>query len=330
MTIESRAAMLSVPFRPAPFRGVLPALLAATLVLAGCAGMKTPSTTPVPPERPGDLETGTPAPSAASAEMRARLQRLQDSLVARGLMRQDGGGADTPFNARQLADNFIQIALYDEYVTRNGRLVSEVTPSHLRRWDQPVTMAVAFGDTIPEAQRKRDSRDISDYAARLARISGHSIRMAPPERANYTVLVLNEDDRRGYGDQLEALVPGIDPVSRTTILNLPSSTYCVVFAFSNGDASVYSRAVAVIRGEHPDRMRLSCIHEEIAQGLGLANDSPAARPSIFNDDEEFALLTRMDEMMLKMLYDPRLRPGMTPDEARPIVEQIAKELMGEA
>jgi hypothetical protein len=70
------------------------------------------------------------------------------------------------------------------------------------------------------------------------------------------------------------------------------------------------------------------MHEEIAQGLGLANDSPRARPSIFNDDEEFALLTRQDELMLKMLYNPALRPGMTLEEARPIVARLAAQLVG--
>jgi hypothetical protein len=70
------------------------------------------------------------------------------------------------------------------------------------------------------------------------------------------------------------------------------------------------------------------VHEEIAQGLGLPNDSPAARPSIFNDDEEFALLTRHDELLLRILYDERLSPGMEPDEARPIVRRIAEELVG--
>ena len=90
-----------------------------------------------------------------------------------------------------------------------------------------------------------------------------------------------------------------------------------------------SQAVAVIRAEHPDALRLSCIHEEIAQGLGLANDSPAARPSIFNDDEEFGLLTRHDELLLRILYDSRLSPGMTEEEARPVVEIIAAELLGE-
>ena len=110
--------------------------------------------------------------------------------------------------------------------------------------------------------------------------------------------------------------------------NLQRSTYCLVYAMSPGDSSVYNGAFALIRSEHPDLRRMACLHEEIAQGLGLANDHPQARPSIFNDDEEFALLTVMDEYMLRILYDPRLRPGMTEAEARPIVEQIATELVG--
>jgi hypothetical protein len=97
---------------------------------------------------------------------------------------------------------------------------------------------------------------------------------------------------------------------------------------SSGSSGSYVRAAAVVRAEHPDLMRLSCFHEEIAQGLGLANDSPSARPSIFNDDEEFALLTRMDELLLKMLYDPSLRPGMRPDQARATIFSLASRVMG--
>ena len=70
-------------------------------------------------------------------------------------------------------------------------------------------------------------------------------------------------------------------------------------------------------GQHP-----------LAQGLGLPNDSPRARPSIFNDDEEFALLTRMDEDMLRILYNPALRPGMSEAEARPIIYDLATKLVG--
>ena len=110
---------------------------------------------------------------------------------------------------------------------------------------------------------------------------------------------------------------------------MPRSIFCSVYAFSTGaDPSTYVAAVAVIRSEHPSTLRLSCLHEEIAQGLGLPNDSPLARPSVFNDDEEFGLLTRHDEYLLRMLYDPRMRTGMSEAEARPVAQIIAEELIG--
>ncbi len=102
-----------------------------------------------------------------------------------------------------------------------------------------------------------------------------------------------------------------------------------VSTFSTGSDTQFRKAVAVIRAEHPDLLRTACLHEEIAQGLGLSNDSPAARPSIFNDDEEFGLLTEHDELLLRILYDDRLVPGMTAAQARPIVAAIASELLEE-
>ena len=67
----------------------------------------------------------------------------------------------------------------------------------------------------------------------------------------------------------------------------------------------------------------------IVAKLSGISDSPGARPSIFNDDEEFALLTRHDELLLQMLYDPRLTPGLTADAARPTVRKLAAEATGE-
>jgi hypothetical protein len=108
---------------------------------------------------------------------------------------------------------------------------------------------------------------------------------------------------------------------------MPRSTYCLVFAWDPNDDGAYEKAVAVIRSEHPDLLRLSCIHEEMAQGMGLANDSPEARPSIFNDDEEFALLTQHDEKLLAILYDPRLTAGMSAADAMPVVREIASVMV---
>src|SRR5690606_4406072 len=196
----------------------------------------------------------------------------------------------------------------------------------LRRWQRPVRVGVEFGASIPAGQRVTDRANVAAYVARLARVSRHDVRM-DDSAPNYTVMFLNEDERRAIGPRLAQLVPGIDRLALRAVETMPPSTFCVVFAFSKGNGAEYERAIAIIRGEHPELLRLSCIHEELAQGLGLANDSPTARPSIFNDDEEFGLLTRQDELMLRILYDPRLRPGMTLAEARPIVEVIARELL---
>ena len=314
---------------PNPFRLRLGFVLLA--LLAGCTTVETgPVIVPPPSIRPGAPVFAEPeirAPSAESLAARAYYARVQANLQSQGLLRTDGGGRDTPYSARQLAESFLKIALYDEYVASNGALVARTTESRLRRWDAPVRLGIEFGPSVPAAQRVKDRGDLAAFGARLASASGHPVRL-DQGNANFTVLMLNEDERRSAGPLVQRIVPGIDRSAIRAIADMPPSTYCVVFAFAAGPEAAYSRALAVIRAEHPDLLRLSCIHEEVAQGMGLANDSPRARPSIFNDDEEFALLTRQDELMLKMLYDPRLRTGMSLSEARPVVATIAEELLG--
>ena len=91
--------------------------------------------------------------------------------------------------------------------------------------------------------------------------------------------------------------------------------------------SAISSALVIIRSELPTIMRRACIHEEIAQSLGLTNDSHFARPSIFNDDDEFATLTEFDEILLQILYDKRLSSGISRQEASQFVRQIANDVV---
>lgn len=164
------------------------------------------------------------------------------------------------------------------------------------------------------------------YVRRLARATGHPI--STGANPNFMVFFVSEDDRADTIAALATRIPGITRTNLAPILNLSDDIYCAVAAYATGpDKYTYTAAVAVIRAENPDLLRLSCIHEELAQGLGLANDSPAARPSIFNDDDEFALLTNHDEMLLSMLYDDRLKTGMTLLEADPVVRLLARETL---
>ena len=305
--------------------GALTALAACDVALAPPpAPVAAPAPGPVVPD-PARVATG---PALASPELAQRYRRLEAALLARGLLRTDGGGPDTPFTARQLADNFVRIALFSEYRDDGEGLVSEETESRLRRWEQPVRLEVRFGASVPPERQVMDRNQVLGFARRLAALTGLDIRPVA-SGGNFTVLFLSEEERRAFGPELRRLIPGITPAAERAFLDLPPDQLCIVIGQFGPDGVRYARAVALVRAEHPDLMRLACIHEEIAQGLGLANDSPRARPSIFNDDEEFALLTTHDELLLRMLYDPRLRPGMSAAEAAPIARRIAAELLGQ-
>lgn len=260
--------------------------------------------------------------SQKSALLRRYLNEVQQAQLSQGLLRQDGGGPDTPFSADILARNFEQIAFFNEY---DGNFTGRGGASPLRRWKGPVRMETLFGPGVPPSQRGSDTAEVRAYAKRLSRVTNHPI--STSGTPNFLIIVASEDDRAEMLTEAAARIPGITPASLRALRDMRRDTYCAVAAYALGpDPNVYTAAVAVIRSENPDLLRLSCFHEELAQGLGLANDSPSARPSIFNDDDEFALLTRHDELLLQMLYDPRLKPGMTAAQAAPITRIIAREL----
>ena len=315
-----------------PWRKAVTAL--AVLPLAACDLFVPAMQVPVPPERPADLIPAVATPLPPSDESRALARyytAVQNDLLTRGLLRIDGGGPDTPFTPDTLARNFETIAFYDEYSrSGSGTIRSNRVRGRLSRWDSPVRIGVEYGPSVPLSRRARDQARIDTYVPRLARITGHPVALTERNQ-NFHVFVAGEDDRAFLETRLQQLIPRISRSELDIFLDLPRSIYCLVVAFSSADTpQTYTRAVALIRAEHPDLVRQACIHEELAQGLGLANDSPAARPSIFNDDDEFALLTTHDELLLQMLYDPRLRPGMTADQARPVSRIIARDLMGQA
>lgn len=297
-----------------------------TLALSACV-MSAPDTSPRPEPR---VEEVAPVPTTASETSQSLMRYYRSAearLVGRGMLRTDGGGPDTPFTADELAANFERIALYDEYQYQNGRFVRRLTASTLRRWVAPIRMQSHFGPSVDAAQQSEDRAVLGTYATRLARLTGHPISTVN-SGGNFHILYMNSDSLAASEPLLRQLVPSINDATIREVQTLSRSTYCSIFAFSLSGTSEYIAAIAVIRDEHPDLLRRSCVHEEVAQGLGLPNDSPSARPSIFNDNQEFALLTGHDEQLLRLLYDPRLTIGLTPDQARATVRQIAGELVG--
>ena len=70
----------------------------------------------------------------------------------------------------------------------------------------------------------------------------------------------------------------------------------------------------------------TCLFEELMQVLGPAGDFYYLAGSIFNDDQIHLRPTAFDYLVLKTIYDPRLKPGLPADQAERIAHTILDDL----
>ena len=307
----------------------LVALVAALSAVAGCEAVRSREAAPAaaapvavaPPEPRAD-------PAAGPDPLVSFYKEVQGELTASGRMRLDTAPADAPFGVDELVRNFERIALYDEYVDMGGRFVRRESPALLRKWDQPVRVGVVIGPSVPPEIAARDREGVEAFTARLARLTGLDMRTTEGPDANFLVMILSSAEQALAAEATSTQFPDFQPAVLGALGGTPIDTFCTAYAFAEpGRPSAYAAVMVLIRAEHPPLTRASCVHEEMAQAMGLPNDSPDARPSLFNDSLEFAFLTDHDEILLRMLYDPRLRPGMTAAEVRPLLPAIARDAM---
>ncbi len=290
-------------------------LIAAAILLSGCVADR--STPPV--QTQAHIKT---------EEAREYYASLEEQLKEGGFLKTNGG-ADAGFSAKNLADNFERIALYNEFQLSGSKLVRSSRETRIRRWEDPIRVSINFGRSFPSRLRSADTAFIIDYLDRIRNATGHRIEVVQ-ERANFHIFVMNSEEISGIGARLAELNVPRSRLIGEQITFRPVESLCSVFAITeSGQDSRYLTAVVVVKAEHPELMRRACYHEEIAQGFGLTNDSFHARPSIFNDNEEYAYLTHHDELLLRMLYDPRIKSGMTRNQAMPVATMLARELRPE-
>lgn len=247
---------------------------------------------------------------------------VTSAVQAAGGMRTERAPADAPWDADDLARNFERIVFFTEFALEGGRLKPRETETRLLKWTGPIRYRLV-GDAVT-------LEDVDTYAAlarRLAAVTGLSIsRAGPDEDDNVLILILSRGARRQAADFLELANA---PARAGLLYRLRGDDYaipCAASVSTGPQGGAITHAIILIKAETSGLLRESCAHEEFAQALGPGNDSFEARPSIFNDDQEFALLTAHDEAILRVLYDPRMTPGMTRAEGMPVARAIIDEV----
>lgn len=243
-----------------------------------------------------------------------------DSLVSDGLMRIDVDAPDLPYTDDELADHFRRIALYHESDAGQVAGPSNRSPQPIHKWRGPVRYVL-----VGEGVTREDAAAIAAFGERVSEATGLEIGHAD-DAVNLFITITTTAERSELSEAMGAsgLAPLRDSFDRW---RRDPNWIC------GGNALISKRYPNEIVGGLifldagvSGRLREACLQEEFAQILGLFNDDPEVRPSLFTDTSEFARLTNHDAELLSILYDQRLKPGMSEAEAMRIVPAIIRDI----
>jgi hypothetical protein len=214
--------------------------------------------------------------------------------------------ADDPATRRLYVRNFEGVVFGREHGVPHRTLF---------RWTEPVRLrTVGF-------LRRSERAHLDGLIPLLRELSGLEIELNGPGPHNFTVYLVPGAGLAGAlaeETRADPRPPARPGESCFGVIRVEPATGAIVGAAAFIDRDLGSRTT------------VPCLTEEIAQGLGLPNDTDLVRHSVFNDRNAVDRLTFHDAMLIRALYDPRLRPGMAEDEAMALVPAILGELLAEA
>jgi hypothetical protein len=71
------------------------------------------------------------------------------------------------------------------------------------------------------------------------------------------------------------------------------------------------RAEVILPVDAGEFMFYDCAYEEFLQAMGPINDAASVPWTTFNDDVQMGFFATCDQYLLNILYDPRVKPGLT-------------------
>jgi Protein of unknown function (DUF2927) len=213
-------------------------------------------------------------------------------------------------------DEFVTIAL--------GREFGGPSEGQLVKWTQPVRVAVIGQRAnyyLPVVQQ---------HLADLRETTGHMISISDdPKAADVWVILVNKLDRGEIDKHRSIYRPFFrnDQSYNTQVSDIHEGKFralCLTTVKVKGREGIQS-GIIFIPLERGAPTVWQCVVEELAQLMGLPNDSDNVLDSIFNDRSPHISMTEKDRRMLRLLYEPRLKSGMKEPEVRRVAGEILRE-----
>lgn len=201
----------------------------------------------------------------------------------------------------QIATDFLDLTFEME----SGRPLPILT-----RFEGLITVRVA-GPATPQL-----NRDLDALIARLRNEAGLDIRRTESFDASIAVqLIPTRDLQRVAPNAACFVVPRVQSWSE-----LRAARNSGILDW--GTLERREKAAIFIPSDATPQETRDCLHEELAQALGPINDLYRLPDSIFNDDNIHAVLTGFDMLILRVLYAPDLRNGMSRDAVAKALPRI--------
>ena len=152
--------------------------------------------------------------------------QLEKKKLSMGLLRQDAGGSDTPFDEEDIIAAFEQLAFYNEYQVDENQLLPSSEPVSLGKWNSEINISTRFGNSVNFEQKRNDLKEINELLAVLSRVSKHKMRISEND-VNMFVIVGNQKEIVNLTGEISKQLFEFDPKRIPIVAQLPKEIHCM-------------------------------------------------------------------------------------------------------
>lgn len=210
------------------------------------------------------------------------------------------------FTDGEIIEGFLKTAFGAEY-----HLAGRV--DRIRKFDGPVRV---FAESDRADRKTQLARVVSDIAKRVQHLD---IAMTDAnEAANVRVKLVRDRD-------LYRTLTSFYGAEKAREIRTSLDPQCLSGFRKNDDFEIEHSDV-ILTVDNGDFVFLDCAYEELLQSLGPINDTASVPWTMFNDNVSMGYFDVYDQYILNLLYDPRIKAGMTVAEVKAVLPTVLKDV----